>query len=441
VAWTAVLWPLLAEIVLGYALGLAGLWLASRQGDVSAASFALSQQVVGAAALLFRIINVGVSVVITQACGAQNTALAQGIARASLGANTWLGLATGAVICAFSGVLLTALGADTAVQTAGTTLLLCLGLALVADAHCAAMGSVLRANLRGRDAMWASGFMHASHLLMSLWLMPQMGLAGFGVAMLASRLLTVALHVHLWRRGLGLSPVAADWFRMKPELLKGALRIGLPGAAENVAYRVATLLCVMVVTGMGTQALAAHSYVQQIVTVVVLITVAMGFAGEIVVGHLIGAGDLHGARRLVRRVLVAALAISFALALLNVWLAPWSLRQFTSSSAVLELALPVVWVAVVLEPGRACNVVIINALRAAGDAQFPVWVGAVSMLVVMAGGAWLLGAWWGLGLVGVWIALAADELLRGGLMLWRWESLAWRGKARRLRLLARQQMA
>ena len=36
-------------------------------------------------------------------------------------------------------------------------------------------------------------------------------------------------------------------------------------------------------------------------------------------------------------------------------------------------------------------------------------VGAVSMLVVMAGGSWLLGAHFGLGLVGVWIAYAADE--------------------------------
>jgi len=39
------------------------------------------------------------------------------------------------------------------------------------------------------------------------------------------------------------------------------------------------------------------------------------------------------------------------------------------------------------------------------------------MLLVMAGGAWLLGVHWGLGLAGVWIAYAADEWLRGLLMV------------------------
>jgi len=41
-------------------------------------------------------------------------------------------------------------------------------------------------------------------------------------------------------------------------------------------------------------------------------------------------------------------------------------------------------------------------------------------------GAWFLGVWLGLGLVGVWVAMAADEWLRGIVMLRRWRSGAWR---------------
>jgi len=42
------------------------------------------------------------------------------------------------------------------------------------------------------------------------------------------------------------------------------------------------------------------------------------------------------------------------------------------------------------------------------------------------GGAWLLGVQLGLGLVGVWIAMASDEWLRGVAMLLRWRSGVWR---------------
>jgi len=56
---------------------------------------------------------------------------------------------------------------------------------------------------------------------------------------------------------------------------------------------------------------------------------------------------------------------------------------------------------------------------------------------VLAGGSWLLGEVLGLGLVGVWIAYAADEWLRGLLMWRRWARHGWvphaRSAHRRLR--------
>jgi Na+-driven multidrug efflux pump len=93
----------------------------------------------------------------------------------------------------------------------------------------------------------------------------------------------------------------------------------------------------------------------------------------------------------------------------------------------------VLWITVLLEPGRTCNLVIINALRAAGDARFPVAAGAASMLLVMAGGSWLLGVHFQMGLVGVWIAYALDEWLRGLTMAVRWFGHGWLAAARATR--------
>ena len=85
----AIAWPLLAELVLGFGVGLLGLWLASRESDTASAAFALSNHVQGSFFLLFRIISMGVSVVITQNLGAGNLADADRTARAALGASTW----------------------------------------------------------------------------------------------------------------------------------------------------------------------------------------------------------------------------------------------------------------------------------------------------------------------------------------------------------------
>lgn len=40
--------------------------------------------------------------------------------------------------------------------------------------------------------------------------------------------------------------------------------------------------------------------------------------------------------------------------------------------------------------------------------------------------AWLLGAYAGLGIFGVWMGMALDEFCRGGLMFARWKGGHWR---------------
>jgi putative MATE family efflux protein len=438
-------WPLMAELVLGFGVGLLGLWLASRESDTASAAFALSNQMLGAFFLLFRIVSMGVSVVITQNLGAGHVHGAHRVARAALGASTWLGLGTAVVVALGAGPLLALLDAPAPVLAVGEPYLRMLALALLLDAYNASMSAVMRAHLRPREAMFNILAMHAVHLLLALPLMrgwgplPELGLPGFALAMAISRAFGMAVHLWLWRTRLHLHTQASDWWRIHPRILGPALHIGLPGAAENIAYRVAMLVSMAAVSGMGTVALATHSYASQLSTLVVLFTVAIGFAGEILVGHLVGAGDLHRANRMVRRSLATGLGVSLLIAGAAAATAPWSLQLFTRDAGILSQATTLLWISVLLEPGRTCNVVIINALRATGDARFPVMVGAVSMLVVMAGGSWLLGVHFGLGLAGVWIAYALDEWVRGLIMAARWFGHGWVGAARRTRQRVQRQ--
>jgi len=438
----ALAWPLMAELVLGYGVGLLGLWLASRQSDTASAAFALSNQVLGAFFLLFRIVSMGASVVITQELGAGHAAGARLSALAALGASSWIGVFAALVVFAGAGPLLGFVDAPPAVVATGAPYLRMLAFALLLDAWNASMSAVVRAHLHARDAMFNILAMHALHLLLALPMMRGLGLGlpGFALAMALSRAFGIGVHLWLWRRRLGLVPSGADWWRLRWTQLRPALHIGLPGAAEMIAYRVAMLASLAVVGGLGTAALATHSYAQQLMNLIVLFTVAIGFAGEILVGHLIGAGQLHRASRMVRRSLAWGLGVSFVVASGAAATAPWTLRLFTHDAGIVASATTLLWLTVLLEPGRTCNIVVINALRASGDARFPVLVGALSMLAVMAGGSWLLGVHFRLGLVGVWIAYAADEWLRGLIMAARWWWLGWvpAARATRRRVLAQR---
>lgn len=424
------------------ALGVAGLWLASRVSDTASGAFALSNHVQVSFFLLFRIISMGVSVVISQNLGAGDRASADLAARAALAASTWLGLGAALTLAVFATPLLRVMNAPDEVLPLATPYLRILAVSLGLDAFNASMAAVMRAHMHARDTLFNMLAMHGLHLALALPLMPVLGLPGYAVAAAVSRAFGMGLHLWLWRWRLQLVPHAADWWRLHGGRLAPVLHIGLPGAAENIAYRLALMVTIALAASMGTHALATHSYTMQLMYFILVFGLAIGFASEILVGHLVGARQLHAAHALVRKSLRYGLVVSTAIALAAALAGPWLMRRFTHDEAIVAQASTLLWITVLLEPGRTFNLVVINALRATGDARFPVAAGIASMVFVMAGGAWLLGSVMGLGLVGVWIAYAADEWVRGLTMCARWWRRGWVPAARAThRRLARQRTA
>ncbi|RQO62081.1 MATE family efflux transporter [Paucibacter sp. KBW04] len=429
-------WPLFMELWLGIAVGMVCTALAGRISDAAGGAFALANQLSATLFILFRIIGAGVSVVITQGLGAGQRGEADRVARAVLGASTWLGGLTALAALLFAEPLLRLLQAPAEVLPLATLFLQCLAPAMLLDAWLASMGSVLRAHLHSRAALAVIVLMQLSHLGLALPLMagwgpvPALGLPGFALALLISRLLGLALLLWLWRAYLDLRPTLSDWWRLPRQPLAAVLHIGLPGAAENIAYRLTFMVSVAVAATLGAAALATQAYTLQLMYGVLMFGLATGFAAEIVVGHMIGAGALHEAHRLVRRALARGLVVSTLVALAAALSGRWLLGFFTQDTAIIELGATLLWITVLLEPGRTFNLVVINALRATGDARYPVMAGAASMLIVLAGGSWLLGSYLGWGLPGVWLAYALDEWIRGLLMWRRWATLAWLPHAR-----------
>lgn len=423
-------WPLLLELLLGIGIGIIGTALAARLSDNSGAAFGLANQVFAALFVLFRVIGAGVSVAVTQALGAGRRDQAGAVARASVGASVWLGVGGATVALLAAGPLLRLVNAPPEVAPLAGTLLQALAPALLIDALNATMSSVMRAHLRSREALLVVVVIQLVTLVVALLAMPHLGLVGFALACLCGRGTGLALHIVLWRSRLNLRLQPHDWWRLKRAPLATVLHIGIPGAAENISWRLAFMTSLAAVAQLGALALATHAYTMQFLHVILMFGLAVAFAVEILVGHMIGAGELHAAHKLVRKSLglgvIVALVVSSSFALAG----PWLLKRFTADPQIIKLGCTLLWWTVLVEPGRVFNMVVINALRAAGDARYPVIAGSASMALVLAGGSWFLGVHLGWGLVGVWIAYAADEWIRGLLMWRRWATLGWLPHAR-----------
>lgn len=430
--------PLFAEMALGIGMGLVGTLLAARLGDAQGAAFALCSQVLAMLFVFFRVIGAGVGVVVAQALGGSKRAAADAAARAAWGASTWIGGVCALLAGVFASPLLGLMNAPPEVLPLAVPLLQLMAPAVLLDAWNSTAASVLRSHLHARPTLVVNIAMQVLHLALAVPLMagvggwPGLGLAGYALALLIARGAGLALFLQAWHTRIGGMPRGNDWWQWRQRPLKPVLHIGLPGAAENVAWRGAYVFSISVVGSMGTLALATHAYTMQLIHFILLFAATLGLAAEIMVGHLVGAGRLHQADRLVKRLLgrglLMALGVSLVVALAGRWLMGW----FSADAQIIATGALLLWLTIALETGRTFNLVLVNALRAAGDARYPVQAGVLSFAVVMAGGSWLLGAQLGWGLVGVWVAYAADEWLRGLLNWWRWSRLGWLPAARQM---------
>ena len=138
-----------------------------------------------------------------------------------------------------------------------------------------------------------------------------------------------------------------------------------------------------------------------------------------------GAEQIEEVDRRVKRTLLASLVISTLVSVVLYLFSTPLLRLFTSDQAVLELFHTIMLIEIPLEIGRAVNIVMCRSLQACGDIRFPIAICVFSAWLTAVGGGLLLSMPMGLGLAGLWIAMACDECLRAVLFLWRWRSRAW----------------
>ncbi|MDT7518597.1 MATE family efflux transporter [Rhodoferax sp. TBRC 17660] len=429
--------PLLGEFLLGMTVAMGGLWLASHESDAAAGAFGLVNQILETLSVAFRVLAIGLGVMVTQYVGGGQHAAARRVALLALGASSWVGAAIMLVVVAGNDVMLDWLNAPAMVASLAAPYLQWFAPALLLDAYNLSMAAVLRAHLFAKDSLRIMIAMHGTHLALAFVIMrgwgswDGMGLEGYAIAMLVSRALGLVLHLWFWRVRMQLTPYRQDWWRFAWVDFAPVLRVGLPGAGVEVTYRAAFMVSLAATARLGVTALATHSYTLQLLKYVLLTSMAIGWACEIMVGRLVGAGDLRAANGLVRKAVRNGLLASGSLALFAALGAPWLMRAFTKDAAVIEAAQTLLWLSLLLETGRVFNLILNGALRATGDAIYPAVSSVASLVLVLGVGSFWLGRLFGL--PGIWLAYALDEWIRGLLLLSRWLWRGWLPNARNSR--------
>lgn len=251
------------------------------------------------------------------------------------------------------------------------------------------------------------------------------GVRGVAIATVASKV--AALFVGAWALWVYLRVEVSFPRRLRDfyDTIRPVFRIAAPSVLEPLAFETSQIAITRMVVQLGPIALAARVYTFNLCILGVLWSLAIGMGTQILLAHRIGAGLFESAQAQLREsVRFATLGGVAIVGVLNVFHAPL-MALFTRDQEVVELSRPLFQLGLLLELGRAANVVVGGALRSSGDARFASLVGGALMWLVAVPLSYVLGLRMGLGVVGVWLGMACDECLRGYINHRRWLSGAW----------------
>jgi len=439
---TKIILPLILQQILGLAIGTVDSMMVAHAGEAAVSGVSLVASLDSVLMLVFNAMVNGGAVVVSQALGKKNPDGARAAAKQLFWVVTVISTVLTASVLTFRLPLLNTVFGDVDPEVMhnaqGYFLFIAMsfpfiGISNVNDAMFRTMGNSM-------VSLAASLGMNLLHLGLNAALIIGFGMGAVGAAIstlisrfLCAAALTVLLHNPRY------TVCFQKLLHFKPDfrIIRSILRIGVPNGFESGMVELGRLILQTLVAPMGTAVIAANAVANTMVNYQYVVGTVFQSTVVTVVGRCIGAGEKAQAKYYSRRLLLMNYIGLWLVAAVSALIARPFIGIYNLSDTAAETARQLVLyhcvLASVLWP---CGFTLPVVFRSAGDVHFPLIVSTVSMWVLRIGlghifalesvsvfGFTLPGL--GLGVMGTWMAMSADWLLRASLYAIRYFCDRW----------------
>lgn len=426
----ALTWPIFIEILLRNAIGASDIFMLSGYSDDAVSAVGVISQISFFLIVVSMMVSSGTSILISQYNGAAryNDATNTGVASVVLAFLMGAILSLGAFLSA--PIITASYGLEVHIEAFAYQYLIISGSFTIFVTLGIVFSTILRSHGYSRSPMLINLFAGVINIignytaLYQPFGLPVYGLQGVAISTVFSQIVSASL-LWLMIRNKNIELPMAKYLSVPASFYKKILRIGVFNAGEILSYNMAQLVIVYFVVQMGTAALTAFTYGQTITRLSFSFAVSIGLASQIQTSYFVGKGWIDSILARVQKYFITAFFASIVVTSTIYLLRFEIIGLFTTDPEVVMLIAGLMLGSILLEAGRVFNLVFISSLKGAGDISFPVKVGVVSMWGIGAGLTYLLGIHFGMGVLGAWLAMAADEWTRGIIMLFRWRSKKW----------------
>ena len=271
-------------------------------------------------------------------------------------------------------------------------------------------------------------------LINGLWIFPEMGIRGAGIATVCSWALIALLYAwlifdHENERLYGiLSRRAFDG-----ELFLRILRKGVPAALQFTMDVLAFTFFIFLVGRLGKVELAVSNIVLSVQSIAFMPAFGFSMGLSTLVGQSLGRNDVDDALQFTRQTIYTLLSYTLLIDLLFIFAPHWILSIFimaesgsASHQQLLEMGTVVMRIMAFFISFDAMYFTFIGVLKGAGDTRFIMWSIGVATLMVMVLPLTLIVEYTGWGIFACWIILTLYVISLFAVSLWRFRQGKWK---------------
>jgi Na+-driven multidrug efflux pump len=215
-----------------------------------------------------------------------------------------------------------------------------------------------------------------------LWIFPDMGLAGFGMAMILAQITGAVMNFYALFAGTSRLHLSLRGYRIDPPLLWRLVKIGVPASVTSVQLSVSQIIMLAVVSPFGITAIGAYTLVQRAQQFANMGTMGLGQAAGVLVGQNLGAKRPERAKQTVLWAIAYSIALQGLFGLFLVAFPSLFVSVFNSDPDLLSLAETWLRIQVLGYLAMGTGLIFAQSFNTAGDTIPPAVVTVVTVWAV-----------------------------------------------------------
>lgn len=397
--------------------------------DYSATAINQANTILDMLAVSLSVLSAASLILISQYKGAHNKEKEQQVYVLSFYFNLTVSLSIGVLLAVLARPVLSAIHVQPEIMDEAVIYLRITGSGLFLQAVMLSLSAYLRSNTYMKQCLLVAflfNIINISGNALFLWGFGMQGAVAVAIPSVISRLMGALILFYEVRKYLRLNLSITQLFHCRRSELLKILKIGLPSCGESISYSFSQIVILAIINTFSTMEAVVKTYATMLAMCSYLFTSAISQAMQILLGRALGAKRHQEAEELVVWVTVVSCAASITISVAIALFANTIFGLLTDNPDVIRLCRTVMLIDIALEIGRAINIVMVRALQTCGDVLFPTTLAIIFCWAVAVCGSWLLGSVLGLGIIGVWVAMSADELCRAGIFIVRFRRGNWK---------------